>query len=108
MVPIVGRGRLLGAARCANQSIDLKFAPQAFATTQLAQTAEERPVITPPLTSVFANYDVSYTHTATRGIPSVDDLGALTELGLLGRAGVLTNTSVVRNLAGDPPCRPGR
>jgi len=85
-----------------NQSIDLKFAPQAFATTQLAQTAEERPVITAPLTSVFANYDVSYTHTATRGIPSVDDLGALTELGLSGRAGVLTNTSVARNLAGDP------
>jgi len=85
-----------------NQSVNLKFAPQAFATTHLAQAEEERPVITAPLTSVFANYDISYTQTATRGIASVDDVGALTELGLSGKAGVLTNTSVARNLAGDP------
>src|SRR3954464_3636373 len=85
-----------------NQSVNLKFAPQAFATTHLAQAEEERPVITAPLTSVFANYDISYTQTATRGIASVDDVGALTKLGLSGKAGVLTNTSVARNLAGDP------
>ncbi|HET7362900.1 MAG TPA: fimbria/pilus outer membrane usher protein [Burkholderiales bacterium] len=85
----------------ANQSVNLKFSPEAFAATRLVQAAEERPEITPPLTAGFLNYDLSYTHTATRGAPDVQDLGALTELGISGAGGVLTNTSVARNLAGD-------
>jgi outer membrane usher protein len=85
-----------------NQSLRLKFAPNAFAATRLVRPEDERPSITPPLTSLFANYDLSYTHTAARGIADTRDLGALTELGLSGRWGVLTNSSVGRNLAEDP------
>ena len=85
----------------ANQSIDLKFAPEAFAVTRVAQLAEEQPAVTPALTSAFLNYDVSYTASATRGAATAHDVGALTELGLSGRAGVLTNTSVARNLGND-------
>ena len=91
----------------ANQSLELKFAPRAFAATRLAQPVEERLLITPPLTSVFANYDLSYTHSAARGIASSNDLGALTEVGVSGALGVLTTSSVGRNLNGDPTL-PGR
>jgi outer membrane usher protein len=85
----------------ANQSLELKFSASAFATTRLTQPLAERIVVTPPLTSLFANYDLNYTHSAPRGAPSAGDLGLLGELGLSGRFGVLTNTFVGRNLAED-------
>jgi outer membrane usher protein len=85
----------------ASQSLELRFAPSAFATTRLVQPDEERLSVTPPLTSAFANYDLSYTHSAVRGAPSAADLGALGELGFSSRLGVLTNTFVARNLAED-------
>lgn len=85
----------------ANQSLELKFSPSAFAATRLAAPLDEPLAITPPLTSLFANYDVSYTHSAARGAPSAADLGVLGELGLSGRLGVLTNTFVARNLRED-------
>jgi outer membrane usher protein len=85
----------------ASQSLELRFAPSAFATTRLVQPDQERLAVTPPLTSAFANYDLSYTHSAARGAPSAADLGALGELGLSGRLGVLTNTFVARNLGED-------
>ena len=65
---------------------------------QPCQPVEERLLITPPLTSVFANYDLSYTHSAARGIASSNDLGALTEVGVSGALGVFTlvySTSMV-------------
>jgi outer membrane usher protein len=85
----------------ANQSLDLKLPAGAFATTRLAQPSAEPLTVTPPLTSLFANYDLSYTHSAPRGAASAADLGLLGELGLSGRFGVLTNTFVGRNLAED-------
>jgi outer membrane usher protein len=88
------------------QSLRLKFSPNAFAATRLVRPEEERPPITPPLTSVFANYDLSYTHSATRGIAASKDLGALTEIGLSSGLGVLTNSSVGRNLANDETLGP--
>ena len=83
------------------QSLRLKFSANAFAATRLLRPQEERPAITAPLTSVFANYDISYTHSETRGIAASKDLGALTELGLSGGFGVLTSSGVARNLAED-------
>jgi outer membrane usher protein len=85
----------------ANQSLELRFAPNAFAATRLAPPEVERDPITPPLTAVFANYDVSYTHSAARGVAASKDLGALTELGVSGALGVLTTSSVARNLNND-------
>ena len=85
----------------ANQSLDLKFSPSAFATTRLSQPGAEPLDITPPITSLFANYDLSLTHSRARGAESASDLGALGELGLSGRYGVLTNTFVARNVAED-------
>ena len=85
----------------AEQSLQLNFAAGAFATTRIGQSAE-RLVVTKPLTSVFANYDLSFQHSDTRGVAATSDLGALTELGVSGSAGVLTTTSVGRNLTGDP------
>jgi outer membrane usher protein len=86
----------------AEQSLQLNFSPGAFATTRLGRPEADRPAVTKPLTTVFANYDVSYTRSDLRGVSATDDLGALTELGLSGSAGVLTNTSVIRNVANDP------
>lgn len=91
----------------ASQSIELKFSASAFAMTRLTQPSEERLAITPPLTSVFANYDINYTHAAARGAATTQDLGALGELGLSGRLGVLTNTFVSRNLNQDANLEPG-
>lgn len=84
------------------QSINLSFAPSAFAVTRLVSPVEERPAITPPLTSLFTNYDASYTHSDARGIPSAQDLGLLGEVGISGKLGVLTSSYVGRNLADDP------
>lgn len=89
-----------------NQSLDLKFLPSAFATTRLIQEAQRGAKVTEPLTSVFLNYDVSYTQQNFSGQLTTRDLGALTELGLSGRLGVLTNTGVGHNLEGDPNLGP--
>ena len=93
----------------AEQSLQLNFNPAAFATTHVAQPVAERPAVSRPLTSVFANYDLSYTRSDLRGVSATNDVGALTELGVSGSAGVLTNTSVIRNIANDPaaPYSPG-
>ncbi|HEY7237708.1 MAG TPA: fimbria/pilus outer membrane usher protein [Burkholderiales bacterium] len=85
----------------AEQSLQLNFSPAAFATTRVGQPQAERPVVSKPLTTVFANYDLSYTRSDLRGLSATNDLGALTEFGVSGSAGVLTNTSVIRNVAND-------
>src|SRR5689334_3406100 len=85
----------------AEQSLQLNFSPAAFATTRVGQPAAERPAVSRPLTTVFANYDLSYTRSDLRGISATNDVGALTELGVSGSVGVLTNTSVIRNIAND-------
>jgi outer membrane usher protein len=89
-----------------NQSLDLKFLPSAFATTRLVQEAQRAAKVTEPLTSVFLNYDVSYTQQDFSGQLTTRDLGALTELGLSSRLGVLTSSGVGHNLEGDPNLGP--
>ena len=93
----------------AEQSLQLNFNPAAFATTRVAAPVADRPVVSRPLTTVFANYDLSYTRSDLRGVSATNDVGALTELGISGSAGVLTNTSVIRNMVNDPaaPYSPG-
>jgi outer membrane usher protein len=86
----------------AEQSLELSFNASAFATTRIGQPPAERLPVTAPLTSFFANYDVSWTRSDVRGVSATNDLGALTELGLSGSAGILTSTYVGRNLADAP------
>jgi len=90
----------------ANQSVDLKFLPQAFAATRLAQPASERPPLSTPALGFFANYDLSYTRTAQRDAGSTHDLGALLELGASNQWGVLTSTFAGRNLTSHDPLAP--
>ena len=79
-----------------NQALELSFSPEAFAATRVAQEKEERPVLTPSVPALFANYDISYTetHSAAR----VRELGSLMEVGMTGSFGVLTTSLVARNL----------
>jgi len=85
----------------AEQALALNFTAAAFATTHVGQPSE-RLTVTEPLTSAFVNYDVNFQRSDQRGVGGTNDLGALTEFGLSGRAGVLTNTSVWRNLSDEP------
>jgi outer membrane usher protein len=82
----------------ANQSVELLFSPQAFAATRLASEQSKRPVVSPVLPSLFFNYDVNYAATNLHTAPDVKELGMVSELGLSTGWGVLTNTTVGRNL----------
>ena len=91
----------------ANQSVDLKFLPQAFAATRLAQPAEDRPPLTPASLGIFANYDISYTRSSQRGMGAAQqDLGALMELGVSNNWGVFTSTYAARGLTSNDPLAP--
>ena len=87
----------------ANQSLELKFSPQAFAATRLTQPIAERPKVTPSVLAGFFNYDLNYTNANTRGIAATQDLGALLEFGVSNNWGVLTSTYSARNLIGNDP-----
>ena len=82
----------------ANQSVELVFAPAAFAATRLARDATTRPELSPAVPAAFLNYDLSYTGSAYRNAPGTRELGALTELGLSASGGVLTSSFIGRNL----------
>lgn len=86
----------------ANQSVELLFSPQAFAATRLASGATTRPVVSPVLPSLFFNYDVNYAASNLHTAPDVKDLGMVSELGFSTGLGVLTNTTVGRNLMDNP------
>jgi hypothetical protein len=75
---------LRGALQPGEQSLQLNFNPAAFATTRVAAPVAERPAVSRPLTTVFANYDLSYTRSDLRGVSATNDVGALTELGISG------------------------
>jgi outer membrane usher protein len=88
-------------------TVDLSFAPEAFAGTRLAlETELQRPKPSPVLPSVFANYDLSYQQSSQRGSPTTRDLGALLELGASNDWGVFTTSEVGRNLTGGVPGEP--
>ena len=83
----------------AAQSVDLDFAPQAFAATRLTQAAPKRPTVSQAEPALALNYDLSLTRSAARGAMAQQDLGALVELALSGDAGVLSSSHAGRNLA---------
>lgn len=84
-----------------NQSVDLQFSPQAFATTRLTKARIKREAINPVLPSVFFNYDLNYNRSSLSRAPDIEDLGLLNELGFSNHLGVLTNSSIGRNLTND-------
>jgi outer membrane usher protein len=82
-----------------SQSLDLVFSPQSFAATRLTQDQASKPVPDRVLPSVFFNYDLNYATSALRAAPTTRSLGALTELGISTGLGVLTHSTVGRNLS---------
>jgi outer membrane usher protein len=86
----------------AEQSLQLNFSPAPSPPRAWDSPRRNVPRCPGRLPRCFANYDLSYTRSDLRGISATNDVGALTELGVSGDAGVLTNTSVIRNIANDP------
>ncbi len=84
-----------------NQSIDLDFSPQVFAATRLTTELAKKPVLSPVLTSFFANYDLSYSATSSRDSATARDLGLLAEVGFSNSWGVITSSYAGRNLTGE-------
>lgn len=84
----------------ANLSMDLVFAPSAFAATQVARTLASAPVPDPVLPSGFFNYDLNLSKQTGRAIVAGRDLGMVGELGFSSSLGVLTSSLVGRNLDG--------
>lgn len=82
----------------ANQSVELLFSPLSFKAIRLANAVSKRPVVGPVLPSIFFNYDINYDTSYLRAAPRIEDLSALTELGLSNDLGVLTNSATGRNL----------
>lgn len=81
----------------ADQSVALTFAPAEFEASTLGH-AYRRAQLGPVLPALFLNYDLAYQDTNLRGVGRRRDLGALTELGWSGAAGVLSSTAVAREL----------
>lgn len=81
----------------AEQAVALSFAPSELAPLTLGQPYRRAP-LGPVLPAVFLNYDLSYQHVERRGVGRRRDLGALTELGFSGSAGVFTSTAVAREV----------
>ena len=84
-----------------NQSVELTFSPQAFASTRLTPPTSERLALSTPALSGFANYDISYTNSA-----ATNDMGALLELGISSGWGVLTSTYKGSSLLSQDPLTP--
>ena len=84
------------------QSIELQFAPDAFAILRLTTALEKTPV-SAVLPSFFLNYDLSGSITSPRVGASNRDLGLLTEAGFSSPWGVLTHSSAARRFSGTPP-----
>jgi len=85
----------------ANQSVELLFAPQAFAVLRMTQELVKKPVLAEVLPSVFVNYDASYTAARLHGASTTQDVGFLGEAGFSSGLGVLTTSAAARNLAND-------
>lgn len=85
----------------AEQSVDLRFLATAFGATRLTGREEALAPLSPVLSSLFLNYDVSETISAGRDFQTRNDLGALLEFGYSSSLGVLTSSHVGRNLLSD-------
>lgn len=99
-LPLSGIAGFSAQTDLSNQSLALHFSPESFAPTQLNSPLSSRPVLSPVLPSVFVNYDLNYTATASGG-SAAKDLGLLAEIGFSSAWGVLTSSHLGRNLAND-------
>lgn len=84
----------------ANQALELRFQPGAFAATRLTTEREKRLDVTPATPAAWFNYDLSQNFNRLEGLAARRDLGALFEAGVSGEFGVLTTAHVGRNLFG--------
>jgi len=84
----------------ANQSVELQFSPRAFAATRVARDPLRRPVLSPVMPSMLLSYDLSYSQSHQRSASSLEDLSALTEIGVSSEMGVITSSAVGHNLTG--------
>ena len=84
-----------------NQSLQLLFSPEAFTATRLSQETSKKLTVSPALPSVFFNYDLNYQRSELRAAPSLQTLGALTEIGFSSDLGILTSSAVGRNLTNE-------
>jgi len=85
----------------ANQSIELNFSPQAFATTRLTRKQESKQKVSPILPSLFLNYDLNYTRNELRKTPTTQDVGMVSEIGYSSNFGVLTSSVLGKNLTNE-------
>jgi outer membrane usher protein len=86
----------------ASQTVEIQVSPLAFSATRLspgeAPATPQRDAVLPAL--VF-NYDLNYSAADARNAASSRDLGLYSELAWSGALGVLTHSSVARNLTGE-------
>jgi outer membrane usher protein len=86
----------------ASQALDLSFSPEAFAATRLGLKMSTALTVTPAVPSLFFNYDVNYQRSEYKeAAPSVENLGAIGEIGFSSDLGVLTSSFVGQNLTGN-------
>ncbi len=85
-----------------SQTVEMQVSPLAFSATRLAPgdapATAKRDAVLPAL--VF-NYDLNYSAAESRNAPSSRDLGLFSEMVWSGSLGVLTHSSVARNLTGE-------
>jgi outer membrane usher protein len=96
--PLAGIPGFTSTITQASQTLEISFAADVFAPTQLSGDTAPRPKISPVLTSAFLNYELYYARSQGAGVGS-SDVGALAELGYSTGLGVLTSSHAGRNLA---------
>ena len=87
----------------ATQSIDLLFSPNAFKRTRLGSSSFSKPTTGTTLPSLFFNYDLNYQYSQRRDLASLEELGMLSEIGFSSDLGVLTTSTLGRNITGNTP-----
>jgi outer membrane usher protein len=85
----------------ADQSIGLLFSPNAFKRTQLGPLSLSNPSTGATLPSLFFNYDLNYQYSQNRDIASFEEVGMLSEIGFSSDLGVLTSSTLGRNMTGN-------
>jgi outer membrane usher protein len=85
----------------ANQSVELNFSTQAFSLTRLSSGVSKKQTVSPVLPSLFFNYDLNYSRNALQSAPVVQDIGMVSEVGFSSNLGVLTSSSLGKNLTND-------
>ncbi len=86
----------------ADQSIELHFSPEVFASSIISARAQGALELTPAIPAAFINYDLAYS-TVKNNQSGSQNLGALLELGFSSSLGVLTSNYVGTELIHTDP-----